>query len=94
MMRCTLPAFVCMLSVMGLALPASAQHFPPRGGDVYGVGCYWFRGHQYCNRYCYREIDGYRYCQPRLRDAGTQAPPPAGFDDHAGSPIYRQGRRY
>jgi hypothetical protein len=56
--------------------PAQAQHYapavPPRG--VRG-GCYWFRGHHYCNRYCYLEIDGYTYCQRRA-DAGSQAPPP------------------
>ena len=46
---------------------------------------------QYCNRYCYREIDGHHYCQRRLREAGTQAPPPVGVDAR-GSPVYRQGR--
>jgi hypothetical protein len=41
-----------------------------------GVGCYWYRGVQYCSRYCYWEIDGYRYCQRRARDAVSQAPYP------------------
>jgi hypothetical protein len=52
---------------------------PQRRGEVRGVGCYWYRGQHYCNRYCYREVDGYVFCQPRLRDAGSQAPPPVWF---------------
>lgn len=87
-------ATVVWLLAPGLGGSAFAQsYFPPRGSGVYGVGCYWHRGHHYCNRYCYREIDGYRYCQPRLRDAGTQAPPPVGLA-YPGSPVYRQGRPY
>jgi hypothetical protein len=55
----------------------------PRGGGfavVYsylgpeGVGCYWYRQHQYCARYCYVEVDGYRYCREEQRDAYSQAP--------------------
>lgn len=92
MTRPVLPALACLIT-LGLGGSALAQTFPPRGSAVYGVGCYWHRGHHYCNRYCYREIDGHRYCTARLRDAGSQAPPPIGFVD-PGSPVYRQGRPY
>ena len=89
-----LTVLVCLLAFTGLAEQVLAQgQFPPRGSAVYGVGCYWHRGHQYCNRYCWREIDGYRYCQERLRGAGTQAPPPEAVIE-PGSPVYRQGRPY
>lgn len=37
------------------------------------AGCYFIRGERYCGRYCYWEINGKRYCQPRARDAWPQA---------------------
>jgi len=40
-----------------------------------GVGCYWYHGQHYCSRYCYWEVDGYRFCQRRLEEAISQAPP-------------------
>jgi hypothetical protein len=40
-----------------------------------GQGCYWHRGQLNCSRYCYWEVDGYRYCHPRLGSAISQAPP-------------------
>jgi hypothetical protein len=66
------------LALLCFAPAARAQHYAPAvpPGAVYGVGCYWFHGHHYCSRYCYLEIDGYYYCQRRLFDAGSQAPPP------------------
>jgi hypothetical protein len=92
-MKRVLPLLICLLTPAGLSGHASAQStFPPQGSAVYGVGCYWYRGHQYCNRYCWREIDGHRYCQERLRGAGTQAPPPIGLVS-PGSPVYQQGHR-
>lgn len=36
-------------------------------------GCYFYRGRRFCSRYCYTEYNGYRYCQPTLRDAYPQA---------------------
>ncbi|HEU0158661.1 MAG TPA: hypothetical protein VFR00_05090 [Hyphomicrobiaceae bacterium] len=45
-----------------------------------GQGCYWFGGHLYCNRWCYWEIDGYRYCQRRVGAAISQAPPVLLYD--------------
>lgn len=36
------------------------------------AGCYFSRGHMYCGRYCYWEINGRRYCQRRARDAYPQ----------------------
>jgi len=77
-MRRVLVSMAVWQTLLGFGPPAQAQHYQPavRPDAVYGVGCYWFRGHRYCNRYCYREIDGYYYCQRRLFDAGSQAPPP------------------
>jgi hypothetical protein len=77
-MRRVLVSMALLLGLMGFCPPAQAQHYEPAVplGEVYGRGCYWFRGHHYCNRYCYLEIDGYYYCQRRLFDAGSQAPPP------------------
>ena len=74
-MRKALLAIAALLGPFGHAAPANAQYLPP--GELRGVGCYWFRGQHYCNRYCYLEVDGSYYCQRRLRDAGSQAPPPA-----------------
>jgi hypothetical protein len=89
-----LTALACLTAIGAGASQSLAQStFPPRGSAVYGANCYWFRGHHYCNRYCWREIDGHRYCQERLRGAGTQAPPPIGLIE-PDSPVYRQGRPY
>ena len=76
--------FACGLLAL-TALPAVAGDYrtpAPRGGVavVYsylgpeGVGCYWYRQHQYCARYCYIEVDGNRYCREDERDAYSQAP--------------------
>lgn len=77
-MRRSLPWIAALLGLVALSAPASAQYFAaPPGSLPQGVGCYWHRGQHYCSRYCYIEVDGYRFCQPRLRDAASQAPPPA-----------------
>jgi len=94
--RCGLPllAGLAGLAVLTSATEALAHsRFPPRPGSLYAVGCYWYRGHHYCNRYCYREIDGYHYCHNRRWQAGTQAPPPIGVTP-SGSPVYRRGPPY
>lgn len=77
-MRKALLAIVGLQGLIGFEPSAHAQYYfvPPLGGQVQGVGCYWYRGQHYCSRYCYMEVDGYHYCQRRLRDAGSQAPPP------------------
>jgi hypothetical protein len=77
-MRRVLVSMAAWQALLGFGPPAQAQHYQPAvpPGAIYGVGCYWFRGHHYCNRYCYLGIDGYYYCQRRLFDAGSQAPPP------------------
>ena len=36
-------------------------------------GCYYYRERRYCGRYCYYEVNGRRYCQPREREASPQA---------------------
>ena len=72
------------LAIVGLLAWGSLAALPAEAGSSYGarieqlpegVGCYWYGGQLYCNRYCYWEIDGYRYCQPRLGNAVSQAPP-------------------
>jgi hypothetical protein len=37
-------------------------------------GCYYYRGREYCGRYCYVEFNGKRYCQRFQRDAHPQMP--------------------
>ena len=46
----------------------------PVGPEPEGRGCYWYRQRQFCARYCYVEVDGYRYCTEHRRDAYPQAP--------------------
>src|SRR5262245_50061727 len=71
-------------AIAGLLAWASLAALPAEAGSSYGarieqlpegVGCYWYHGQLYCSRYCYWEIDGYRYCHPRLGSAVSQAPP-------------------
>jgi hypothetical protein len=80
-----------MLGPAGAGLLAwlSLLPLPAEAGSSYGArieqlpegqGCYWFHGHLYCSRYCYWEIDGYRYCQRRLDNAVSQAPPVLLYD--------------
>lgn len=58
----------------GQAQPYGNPYRTPGMQVPQGVGCYWVRGRLNCSRYCYWEIDGYRYCTRRLRDARSQAP--------------------
>lgn len=63
-------------AVVFIAAPALA-HPVLRSDEVYGPGpeasgCYFSRGEMFCGRYCYIEINGKRYCQPRERDAYPQ----------------------
>lgn len=41
-----------------------------------GVACYWKHGRSYCSRYCYREVNGRRYCEIDERQAYPQGPLP------------------
>jgi hypothetical protein len=85
-MRMLGPAGAGLLACLSLlALPAAAGE----GGSSFGgrieqlpegQGCYWFGGQLYCSRYCYWEIDGYRYCHRRLGAAISQAPPVLLYD--------------
>jgi hypothetical protein len=59
---------------------------------LYARGCYWHRGTRHCSQYCYVEINGRRYCNPRESEAVPQGDPyqpvrPAVED------MYRQPRR-
>jgi hypothetical protein len=67
-----------LLAPIGLAAPASAQGYFGQP-ELRGVGCHWHRGQHHCNRYCWREVDGHIYCHGRLREAGSQAPPPVDY---------------
>jgi len=77
-MRRAVLAIAVLQGLFAYGSAARAQHYDPAvpPGEVYGRGCYWYRGQHNCNRYCYLEVDGYYYCQRRLRDAGSQVPPP------------------
>jgi hypothetical protein len=85
-------AISALLFIAGAPERSGAQPYGypyPRAVQVpQGVGCYWFRGRLNCSRYCYWEIDGYRYCTRRLRDAHTQAPELL-FDHYAPYPPAR-----
>lgn len=50
-------------------------------------GCYYYRQHRYCGRYCYYEANGMRYCQPRAREAYPQAP----IELEEAAPQHRRG---
>lgn len=78
-MRTALAATVALLGFGWLEQSARAQpsYLPQRAGEVRGVGCYWYRQRRYCNRFCWVEVDGYRFCHRRLQGAGSQAPPSA-----------------
>ena len=76
--------WLCILAC-GLAAitagTAAAQRRGPPGfiGPVpplEAAGCYFYRGRQYCGRYCYIEVNGRRYCQRFERDAHPQADVP------------------
>lgn len=73
-----LTLLLLVLVVLGTGLSAAG----PRRGPVRYVeplipleagGCYYYRGRQWCGRYCYTEINGKRYCQRWKRDAHPQA---------------------
>jgi len=40
---------------------------PPEWDEA--IGCYAFRGRMTCSRYCWRDINGRRYCHERERYA-------------------------
>lgn len=75
MLRMLLTGFVVLASIAPAI--AGSRHRAERYDPVVspgGVGCYWHRQRHYCARYCYIEVDGYRYCTERAREAHTQAP--------------------
>lgn len=62
---------------------------PPQPDDVFvaeGRGCYWARGAMTCSRFCYLEVDGRRYCQPRSDRAFPQALPYFWAQQYGGRP--------
>jgi hypothetical protein len=71
---------VAVLAVLAWPTGAEAQYrpIPPHAvGPVPpldAAGCYFYRGRQWCGRYCYYEVNGKRYCQRWERDAVPQAP--------------------
>ena len=67
-------AFAALASEFAVAGP---RRVPGRYGEplppLEAGGCYYYRGRQWCGRYCYTEINGKRYCQRWKRDAHPQA---------------------
>lgn len=77
-MRLFIISTAVLVSSMTFVTPAFSQYRPatPPIGFRPGTeakGCYIHRGVEYCGSYCYWEVNGERYCQPRLRDAHSQA---------------------
>jgi hypothetical protein len=73
---------LALISLAVLALgPETAGAGPRRAAGRYvevlppleAGGCYYYRGRQWCGRYCYTEVNGKRYCQRWKRDAHPQA---------------------
>lgn len=93
-----------LLAVTALLVSSAASAEAGGYGDRYsyprvtqvpqGVGCYWYRGRLNCNRYCYWEVDGNRFCTRRLGEAESQAPEAFAIEDVAPYPPYRSPRRY
>ncbi|MGQ0672487.1 MAG: hypothetical protein ACT4N2_06345 [Hyphomicrobium sp.] len=74
-----IPVSLAVLAPMAVSADADAR---PRGHppDLIGplppldaAGCYYYRGREWCGRYCYYEVNGKRYCQRWKRDAHPQA---------------------
>lgn len=70
---------LALLSLIGTSAHAKSERYKWRKERYAPVvtearGCYWFRGRLYCSRYCYTEVNGYRYCQERAWNAVPQAP--------------------
>ena len=66
-----------MLAVLDGGALAGIQRGPPAviglvPPPVEAAGCYYYKGRQYCGRYCYTEVNGKRYCQRFERDAYPQ----------------------
>lgn len=69
-------AFALLLLASGLDAAAGtpSRRVPVQTFQQGGVGCYWYRGREFCSRYCYLEINNKRYCVERERNAVSQAP--------------------
>ena len=78
---CAVSALLVLTAdVFAGSAPADARARTGREGPVLispmplqADGCYYYRGRRHCGRYCYYEINGLRYCQPREREAYPQA---------------------
>ena len=92
----TLFSAITTLALSSLSGGASA-HSPLRGYDLdapgpEASGCYFSRGEMFCGRYCYIEINGKRYCQPRERNAYPQGT--IYIEESLVGPPYRRGHRH
>jgi hypothetical protein len=77
----TASAHESRLNRQAYAPAAHAVVLPP----AEGIGCFWHLGHRSCSRYCYWEVDGFRYCTTHERDAHTQTIHP--FAQHHGAAV-------
>ena len=92
----TLFSAITAMALFSLSSGAAA-HSPLRAYDLdapgpEASGCYFSRGEMFCGRYCYVEINGKRYCQPRERDAYPQGE--IYIEESLVGPPYRRGRSY
>jgi hypothetical protein len=70
---------IVLLGISALPSAATSEPYrvpqtlhPPGGAEP--VGCYWSEGHRYCSRYCYWDVDGFRYCRESQELAFPQGP--------------------
>ena len=70
----SVPATSCFATSARRAKPASIVALPVVVDGPEAIGCYWERGRSFCSRYCYVEVNGFRYCQERPHQAWPQAP--------------------
>lgn len=82
---------VLIASISATPAEAGRRHRapPPSPDDIFvaeGRGCYWARGTMSCSRFCYLEVDGRRYCQPRSDHAFPQALPYYWAQKYGGRP--------
>lgn len=63
--RATAVVFLVLLTT-----PASAAGVRNQGPTWDEArGCYAYRGRMHCSRYCWRDMNGHRYCHERAREA-------------------------
>lgn len=73
-MRIAALGYILLAVMAGAAEARDGRHWRTHSaaGPLEARGCYWYRQHQYCGRYCYTENDGRRFCRQREYEAVPQ----------------------